>query len=105
MQKADAVAGALGTRRHFLAGADPAFDPRFLVFEFTWNIMLRRRRPAAAPPPPIVHRPPAGPKRFFVDVMMELHAKVAGPSPDIHDRLRVNGHFKPWVMYSTFCWQ
>ena len=45
LQEADALAQSLTVERHFV---DPAlsFDPRFLVFEFTWNIILRRARRA-----------------------------------------------------------
>ena len=45
VQKADALAGALLTGRHFVARDGPeTYDPRFLVFEFTWNIMLRKEQ-------------------------------------------------------------
>uniref|UniRef100_A0A7S1J653 ubiquitinyl hydrolase 1 n=1 Tax=Eutreptiella gymnastica TaxID=73025 RepID=A0A7S1J653_9EUGL len=50
VQKADALAGALLTARHFVTSGPEGgrggwrCDPRFLVFEFTWNIMLRKEQ-------------------------------------------------------------
>ena len=45
---ADAAAAARGARDRFAAGdGEPlAYDPRFLVFEFTWNLVLRSRQVA-----------------------------------------------------------
>ena len=48
-QHAEAILGQLSAKRHFMeaAGGEPgsfSFDPRFLVFEFTWNIMLRKKQ-------------------------------------------------------------
>ena len=57
MQHAESVAGQLTSARHFVTDTKlPAlpggveeqvlrsFDPRFLVFEFTWNILLRKKQ-------------------------------------------------------------
>ena len=55
MQHAEAVAGQLTSARHFvtetalgaasgLTAVVRSFDPRFLVFEFTWNILLRKKQ-------------------------------------------------------------
>eukprot|EP01012_Entosiphon_sulcatum_P009332 TRINITY_DN1521_c0_g2_i1.p1 TRINITY_DN1521_c0_g2~~TRINITY_DN1521_c0_g2_i1.p1 ORF type:complete len:4962 (-),score=1074.52 TRINITY_DN1521_c0_g2_i1:73-14958(-) len=44
VQKADALAQFLLNARHFVDSATLTFDPRFLVFEFTWNIMLRKEQ-------------------------------------------------------------
>mmetsp|Transcript_7246 Transcript_7246/g.21392 ORF Transcript_7246/g.21392 Transcript_7246/m.21392 type:complete len:5155 (-) Transcript_7246:1654-17118(-) len=40
MQRVEGLAKQLTARRHYITSADNSFDPRYLVFEFTWNIML-----------------------------------------------------------------
>jgi hypothetical protein len=40
--KARTLAEGLLTRRHYVNEADGSFDPRFLLFEFTHNIILRK---------------------------------------------------------------
>lgn len=42
-QKADSVAGILATKRCYMS-EDFEYDPRFLIFEFTWNLVLRARQ-------------------------------------------------------------
>eukprot|EP01087_Luapelamoeba_hula_P004848 TRINITY_DN1482_c0_g1_i1.p1 TRINITY_DN1482_c0_g1~~TRINITY_DN1482_c0_g1_i1.p1 ORF type:complete len:4317 (-),score=602.49 TRINITY_DN1482_c0_g1_i1:51-13001(-) len=44
LQKGESLATNLATKRHYIDKGDDQwkYDPRFLVFEFTWNIMLRR---------------------------------------------------------------
>ena len=46
-QYSEAILNELTARRHFFTGAEDqrsSFDPRFLVFEFTWNILLRKKQ-------------------------------------------------------------
>jgi hypothetical protein len=43
LQKADSLASQLLTPRVYV-GEDRTFDPRFLLFEFTWNLVLRDRQ-------------------------------------------------------------
>jgi thiol-disulfide isomerase/thioredoxin len=42
--KADALASVLKTERHYMRKGDQGrvYDPRFLLFEFTWNFVLRK---------------------------------------------------------------
>ncbi|CUG86246.1 Hypothetical protein, putative, partial [Bodo saltans] len=44
LQKADSLAGQLHTSRCYLDPKTFTFDPRFLLFEFTWNLVLRGRQ-------------------------------------------------------------
>ena len=37
------MAGLLATKRHYV-NAKNEFDPRFMVFEFCWNIALRQKQ-------------------------------------------------------------
>jgi len=39
-----ALARALATERHYMDIDGSVFDPRFLVFEFCWNIVLRKKQ-------------------------------------------------------------
>ena len=48
-QHSEAILSELTARRHFFVGCPErpdtlSFDPRFLVFEFTWNILLRSKQ-------------------------------------------------------------
>ena len=43
-QKADNVASQLVAARVYIDKETNAFDPRFLIFEFTWNLVLRKRQ-------------------------------------------------------------
>jgi len=43
LQKADSLAGQLATKRVYIAD-DFSYDPRFLIFEYTWNLVLRGRQ-------------------------------------------------------------
>ena len=43
--KAETLASLLGAKRHFVHKSEDktlTYDPRFLLFEFTWNILLRK---------------------------------------------------------------
>ena len=43
--KAETLATLLNTKRHYMRSSEDAgrvYDPRFLLFEFTWNIVLRK---------------------------------------------------------------
>jgi len=40
MQQEETLVRELTAERHYVNAEDGAFDPRFLVFEFVWNIML-----------------------------------------------------------------
>jgi thiol-disulfide isomerase/thioredoxin len=42
--KADTLASILNTKRHYMRKGDRGcvYDPRFLLFEFTWNFVLRK---------------------------------------------------------------
>ena len=43
LQAGEALAKNLMTKRAFV-GEDLTYDPRYLIFEFTWNILLRRQQ-------------------------------------------------------------
>ena len=43
-QKADSLASQLVVSRCYVNRSDHSFDPRFLIFEFTWNLVMRRRQ-------------------------------------------------------------
>eukprot|EP00808_Paulinella_micropora_P015456 g71669.t1 len=46
VQASEGLAGSVATKRHFvdIEGKSLGYDPRFLVFEFTWNILLRKKQ-------------------------------------------------------------
>lgn len=44
LQKADSLAAQLNANRCYLNPDSLEFDPRFLLFEFTWNLVLRDRQ-------------------------------------------------------------
>eukprot|EP00760_Papus_ankaliazontas_P024689 PhM_4_TR2411/c0_g2_i1/m.74313 len=44
IQRADAVAHNLTTARVYIKPGELTYDPRFLIFEFTWGITLRSRQ-------------------------------------------------------------
>ena len=54
VQACERLCGQLGAKRHYVedqilnfSGFEYTkqwFDPRFLIFEFTWNILLRRKQ-------------------------------------------------------------
>ena len=46
LQASDDVANIISAGRHFVGSRqnDVHFDPRFLIFEFTWNILLRKKQ-------------------------------------------------------------
>lgn len=46
IQKSDSLAGILATKRVYINPATYEYDPRFLIFEFTWNLVLRSRQRA-----------------------------------------------------------
>lgn len=47
IQKADFLAEQLREQRHYVSKTPDGklqYDPRFLVFEFTWNLILRKKQ-------------------------------------------------------------
>jgi hypothetical protein len=44
-QKADSLAGILATKRVYI-DEDFSYDPRFMIFEYNWNLVLRSRQRA-----------------------------------------------------------
>jgi len=46
-QASEGLAGQICSKRHYVAegaGGERGFDPRFAIFEFTWNILLRKKQ-------------------------------------------------------------
>jgi hypothetical protein len=47
LQGVDSLSALLSTRRHYVVGGDKeeqTYDPRFMVFEFVWNLCLRQKQ-------------------------------------------------------------
>ena len=96
VQKADALAASLDTRRHFVDSK--SFDPRFLVFEFTWNILLRKNQVCLVCPSLCRSRAASVRSRFPATLSqspakLRADATIPQPQPDCsHDLGRNNSY-------------